>query len=176
MKEPKFKLALFILGALFIIPHQSAAATSIPLTDNAGLFIINFDFLAGDEDYLIPIGAKYGLAFGSESPYAGYKIFSGDKDAVTTKSSAITLSDAEVIDGRYYKIEAGERAQFTMLVVAEVPENLTTTHYRAELSHLPYFNGTTKTAVAKERLSTFRSTPLLLNKEIIGEKVILKML
>lgn len=171
MKAPKFKLALVALFAVFLIPQTSDAATAVAVTDNTGLFLIKFDFIAGKEDYLIPIGAVEGLAFGSESRFAGYDIFSGDEKAETDMSAGITLSKQEIVDNFYYRIKAGERASFTTVVLATVPENMTVTQYKAMLTHMPYMNGDTKTEVAENRLEDFKSDSIILNKELHGDSV-----
>lgn len=171
MKAPKFKLALVALFAVFLIPQTSDATTAVAVTDNTGLFLIKFDFIAGKEDYLIPIGTMQGLTFGNDSSFAGYDIFSGDEKVMTDKSAGITLSKQEIVDGLYYRIKAGERASFTTVVLATVPENKVVTQYKAMLTHMPYMNGDTKTEVPENRLGSFKSDSIILNKEIIGDTV-----
>jgi hypothetical protein len=175
MKDMKLKIATIAFAALFLLPNASSAATAVAVNDNTGLFVITFDFIAGKEDYLIPIGALHGLDHGASSTFAGYKIFSGDKEITDiVKSNGITLSKQQIVDNLYYKIEAGKRARFTTVLFAEVPENRVIGQYHAELSHLSYLNGDTRTQVAKDRVGSFSSDSILLNKNIAGQTLTLQ--
>ena len=174
MKDMKLKIATFAFATLFLLPNPTSAATAVAVNDNTGLFVITFDFIAGKEDYLIPIGALYGLDHGASSTFAGYKIFSGNTEVTDiVESNGITLSKQKVVDGMYYKIEAGKRARFSTVLFAEVPENKVTGQYHAELSHLSYLNGDIRTQVAKDRVGSFSSEAITLNKKITGQTLTL---
>jgi hypothetical protein len=177
MKTMKLKLFAVALCGVFLIPQLShAGVTAVAMTDNTGLFIINFDFIAGKEDFRIPIGVLHGLDFGSTSTFAGYKVFSGDREVTDiSKTAGIVLSKQPVVDGMYYEIKAGERAQFSLVSLVTIPESNTLTHYHTELSHSPYRVGDTWTEVAENRLGKFRSDSVLLNKNIQGGTYTLKV-
>ena len=170
----KLKLALYSLATLLLLPNDTSAASAIAATDNTGLFVITFDFIAGKEDYRIPIGATRGLAYESDSNFIGYDVVSGASTTVAlTKAAGIVLSNQKVVDGLYYEIKAGKRASFTFFGIATVPETATTGEYQAILTNIPHFSGTDRIMVSEERLDRFKSDTTILNKVITGQTLTL---
>ncbi len=171
MKTPKLKLALLVVCCFLLVPPVShAAVKGVAITDNTALFIINFDFIAGKEGYRVPIGALHGLDFESSSTFAGYKVFSGEKESADIeKTAGVILSKQPIVDGLYYKIPAGKQAHFTLVSLVTVPENMTVGQYHTELSHMPYKDGDTWVAVSKNNVGKFFSDSVLLNTHISGK-------
>jgi hypothetical protein len=176
MKTPKLKLALLAICCFLVVPPVShAAVKGVAMTNNTALFLIKFDFVAGKEDYRIPIGALQGLDFESTSTFAGYKVFSGKKESKNIeKTAGIILSKQPIVDGLYYKIPAGQQAHFTLVSLVTVPKDTTVGTYHTELSHMPYKDGDTWTKVSKNDLGKFYSDSVLLNNHIISKTYILQ--
>lgn len=157
-------------------PTEAATVSAVALNDNTALFTIKYDFLAGKEPYLIPIGASTDIKAGSDKNFAGYSVTSKAKIVPqVTKTSALTLSTQPIVDGLYYEIPAGERASFTLVILATLDESTPNVPYYAELTHLPYFEGTDRTTVSADRITKFKSDEVLLNKEISGKTLTLKV-
>lgn len=165
---------MFCVTSLAPLSTQ-AAVSAVKVTDNAAIFAIKFDFIAGKEAYRIPIGAQRGLPLGSDSNFIGYDVKSGsDSASQDVITSGLVLSTAPIADGLYYEIAPGERASFTFVSVATVPEAIATAEYQASLTHIPHFIGDSRTEVSESRLGNFVSAPITLNREISGPTFILK--
>jgi hypothetical protein len=178
MNSTKTKITGLVVALFFTLTAHTQAATvsAVALNDNTALFTIKYDFLAGKEPFLIPIGASAETKAGSDKNFAGYNITSKAKIVPqVAKTSAITLSSQPIKDGLYYEIPAGERASFTLVVLATMEEGTPSVPYYAELTHLPYFEGSGRTAVTADSISKFKSDEVLLNKEISGPNFILKV-
>lgn len=168
MNSLKLKLALCAVCVFLSVPSSSEAAVSaIAVTDNAAIFAIKFDFIAGKETYKVPIGAMRGLAFGSESNFVGFDI-AATNETVNSQvvASGLVLSTQPIVDGLYYEIEPGERASFTFVAVANVPETTPTGQYQAVMTHIPHFVGDKRVEVLESRLGQFESDTVILNKII----------
>lgn len=172
MKDMKLKLALFALATVLVTPHTTLAASAVAATDNTGLFVVTFDFLAGKEAYRIPIGATHNLPYGSNSNFIGYDIVTEEgTSASLTKTAGLVLSKQKVVDNLYYEIKPGERARFTFVGIATVPETAPTAEYRAVLTNVPHFSGTERRLVLEDRLGSFKSDTAVMNKDITGQAI-----
>jgi len=166
-------IAVAVAGTAFNSPKNVEAAAT-KLTDNTGLYTIDFEFQAGTEAYRIPVGAMAGLTYGDDSNYLGYRIGDDKKRASGVVSNGLVLSTQPIVDG-YYEVPAGERGKFTMVTLVTVPEEPTMYIYRTHVTHLPYLRGDERREVKKDTLKKLVSQSLLLNQEIHGDGYTLKV-
>ncbi len=171
------KYLLLLAVAVFttvITNPENVEAAAAKLSDNTGLYTINFEFQAGTEPYRIPVGAMNGLTYGDESSYIGYRIGDDKRLPAGVVSNGVVLSTLPIVDG-YYELAAGERGQFTLLTLVTVPEEPTMYIYRTHMTHLPYLRGEERREVNKSTLKQLVSQSLILNQEIKGDGYTLKV-
>lgn len=153
---------------MFLLPSMSHAANAVAVTDNTGLFLINFEIGAQDVDYRIPIGAQYGLTTAKSPAFVGYKLFVGDTEVPEIeKTGAIVLGNADVVDGMYYEVKAGEKKTFTLVSIVTVTNDaVSSPGFYTEITKLPYYRGDDRTQLAKESLAKLelKSDKIRLNK------------
>jgi hypothetical protein len=156
MKALKIKSALFALVAITcFLPNASHAATAITVSDNTALFAVTFDIGADDVNYRIPIGAQYGLSTAKSPAYVGYKLFIGDTEVTEIEKTAAIVfgNDVPVVDNTYYEVKAGERKTFTLFTILTVTDKApSSSHYRIEITKLPYFRDGVRTQLAAESI------------------------
>ena len=90
-------IAVAVAGTAFNSPKNVEAAAT-KLTDNTGLYTIDFEFQAGTEAYRIPVGAMAGLTYGDDSNYLGYRI-GDDKKRASGEVAAVV---ARRYSGQYH--------------------------------------------------------------------------
>lgn len=165
MKRNAIKLTLTVLCGLVFTPLSAAAASAaIAVTDNTALYTIDFDFIAGDEAYRIPIGTQRDLSFDAGRDLIGYQIVGAEPGEVTN-SNALVLSQQPIKNDMYH-IPAGERASFTLVALVTISEETFTDDYSLAINAVPHYIGDTRTNVTNERLDRFRTPSATLNQVI----------
>ena len=139
MHKMKLAVGLFVLAVLVPAPASAYLTTdqaAVKLGDSVGLFTVTYSFGHGDRDMLLPIMA---VEEAETAGQVGY-VFLDDDDEVLSEQSAVgivlTGDETVTVENGQYRIPAGERAAFTLLVLLEAGATQPDTSLL--VSHLPF--------------------------------------
>ncbi len=131
-------VALFVSGVFgakeaeaFKVVEESATR----LNDTTLLYTITYEFGFLNAGVRMPVAAKRAVD-GSDAGLAlGYTFMQGENAVTRGLGYAIVLSDAKVVEDRYY-VPAGEREQFTLVAIIQDPALVS--GISVEVTALPY--------------------------------------
>ncbi|MCF7815512.1 MAG: hypothetical protein K9M10_01985 [Candidatus Pacebacteria bacterium] len=137
------KLLIFSITAIIIFfPNNQSSAyfttaqNEILLNDGSGLFLIEYSFSNKKNDISMPILAQESNS--KNRSFLEYSIFNSQGETVSGKTTAIVLSNAQILDSRLYKIPKGTFGTFTLAVVFTPEIKDKKEKYRLEVTSLPF--------------------------------------
>lgn len=138
-------LGIIAAGMLYLPGHAAAYNTTnqsaTALTDNIGLFTIEFQLGTQKYDTYVPIFAKRDLPHDSNAGLLGYEFLTNSEEPTTVgESAAIVLSSAPIKDGMYY-LPAGSGAVLTLITFLNVPEEVPEQDVALHVTELPFYFG-----------------------------------
>lgn len=108
---------LFLLLPLVSFAYETTEQSAYRLSDTVALYTVSYEFGFLNADLWMPIQARQNIMDRSLRPQISYSLYNATDQLINDGTTyAIVLSDAEV-DGNYYYVPAGERAEFTLLVL-----------------------------------------------------------
>ena len=166
--------SLFVLLCSVFIAYQtptvaaytSTNQTTIQLSEQRALFLVQFAFGTRFNDFYIPIQALRGEQYGSERDVVGYDIVAdraGVSDDGTTRS--LVISNLELVDNAFYRIPAGQNGFFTLVTELTLPDNIPDSEYLLQVTSLPHYVGSDqdRRTVNEVELRTFITPGVDLN-------------
>lgn len=134
-----FFISVLLATPLSTYAYYTTAQNAIRLTDNIALYTIDFTFGFPDRDVYIPIATKRDIENNPQNPYMGYTFYtSADGDPTVGTAAGLVLSSAD-IENNMYKVPAGERGYFTLVVFLTLdPEADPKAKYGLQVSNLPF--------------------------------------
>lgn len=136
----KFVLFSAVLSLLLFAVPSATNASATPVGDRHVLFSIDFDFVAANEPYRIPVLA---LPSSAESDKTALRYsLSSDSEAGLPGSNfaGIVLADLEVEDGMYV-VPENSRADFTFFGILTLSETVDAQTVELSVSEFPHFRG-----------------------------------
>jgi len=131
------------LFLLFIIPGTSFGYfatdnTAIVATNGTALYSIDFTFGFAKKDVYIPVMTERTEINDITNPLLGYTFTtSTDGDTQAGLATGLVLSDLPIVDNMY-KVRAGTRGHFTLMVVLSLDANDSKAKYGLQVTNLPY--------------------------------------
>lgn len=130
MTNFKLKVSLLAIALFVLVPQVSLAyfttdQKAVQLNSDTVLYTITYKFGLPKASLNMPLAAVQGLDFGDASGQLGYTFLNNDERVNVKTAYGIVLSDAKVIDNKYY-VPKEELATFTLVVVAKLDAGLST--------------------------------------------------
>ena len=137
---------------LLVIPAAASAASAQMLTDTFGLFTIDITLPANTLSIDLPIAASDGVKYNDRVDVIGVTVVDTDGVAAdTVKTQALLLGTAPISTNNRYRIEAGETATFTLVILVEFPEPVSS-QLQARITKLPYWYDDRRTTMHQNQL------------------------
>lgn len=119
----------------YFTTHQAASK----ITENAGIFAIQYVFGLEKHDIYMPIVAERDLPWENDEKKVGYSLTHDESDTTSLgTTTGLVLSTAPIVDGMY-KIEKGTSAKMTLFVVLTTQDDAYETDYALQVDALPYY-------------------------------------
>jgi len=137
---------------LLVLPAAASAASAQMLTDTFGLFTIDVTLPANTLSIELPIAASDDVEYNDRVDVIGVTV--EDIDGVTAdtvKTQALLLGTMPITSNNRYRIEAGETATFTLVILVEFSEPVTT-QLQARVTKLPYWYNEKRTTMHQNQL------------------------
>jgi hypothetical protein len=141
IKKNFFAVALLFCFAL--LPgvsqaYESTAQSAVALDARTFLYTVEYEFGFLNAEVWLPIGAARTDA-SSRQGLITYKLEGSDGTPYGAgESYAVVLSDAKVVDGKYYYVPKGGRETFTLVTIVRTPPLVLGDDLALQVTALPY--------------------------------------
>lgn len=132
-----------LCGALFVVflcfeevhAYRTTDQNAFTLDGRTGIYTIEYSFGHGHYDVYMPSLAQSRSAVSDTA--LSYTILDDEDEIAKGTHTALILSNATYQNGMYI-VPKGVRARFTLLIVFTPSDDETESHFRAEVTHLPF--------------------------------------
>ena len=144
MNISKLKLYTGFICLTLLLPSFSEAyfttsQSAIKLNDSTVLFTVSYGFGLKDRDLLMPIYTER-TEFSKSEDTLSYSILNQGTTTAYGKTVGVVLTkdeDVKVVDGQYF-LPAGQSAEFTLISLLTLDEELSDTDLSLLVTHLPF--------------------------------------
>jgi hypothetical protein len=138
-----FFMAAFVLG-LILVPsaadaYESTKQSAVALDATTVLHTIEYEFGFLNADVWLPVRAVRTGAPTTETDLVSYRLETkAGEPYLGGQSYAVALSEAEVVDNKYYFVPKGKRAKFTFVNIARTASASDLADISSRVIALPY--------------------------------------
>jgi hypothetical protein len=161
MKKLSFYGVFLSLVILCALPQSSHAygtseQTAVRLTPSHVLFTITYDFGFLNRGTYAPLMANTG----SIENEVSYEIRDSSDNVKDVTSAGFVTATHSVIENNFHRLEYGKKSDFTLFVIAEIPQ--TSTGHYLQITNLPFIlidkdKSTTLSGAEASRLPEYKT-------------------